>query len=144
MFSAATVVLGGALCGFVALLALALPLLEHYPLAEVADLKKGLTPMAKAGIEGAKLVIGAAASILPAIGAALAGIRFTADFDGKAARSSIMKLELADLRRELLTAAGLPDFARTSAALRKTSAAMAQDVGAFLAIYGRKPLTLPG
>lgn len=120
--------------------------IKAWPVASAMDLtlKKHLPDWAKAVVIWGKIVVGMVASIAPALGAALAGIRFTADFDGKAASSVEMGHALEAVRGEIAAVSAMPEFARSSAALRRTAEVLADDVGAFLAIFGRKPLTLPG
>lgn len=91
-----------------------------------------------------KLGVGVLAAALPTLGAALASIRFTADFDGKATRSLAMKHDLERARHTIDEAIHQQDFNTTRAALRETASILAEDVAAFQSLYGRKPLILPG
>lgn len=101
-------------------------------------------PRLTAGLYASKTAIGVLAAILPTIGAALTGIRFTADFDGKAERSAAMQHDLVALDKQLAAAEKQPDFDRTRDCLSETAGLLAEDVSAFLALYGRKQLTVPG
>ena len=84
------------------------------------------------------------AAVLPSVGAALEGIRFTADFSSKAKRSLNAAKDLERIEGELLAGMERPEFDRTRKLLIEVSGIMAEDLGAFLSLYGRKPLTLPG
>ena len=106
-------------------------LLAHYP-ASVRFALHYLKPL-----------ITIAAAALPTLGAALTGIRFTADFDGKAARSFVMKRELEDVAKLIDDAVKRQEFEATRHALRETARVMADDVSAFQSLYGRKALVLP-
>jgi hypothetical protein len=91
-----------------------------------------------------KAVAGGLAAILPTLGAALASIRFTADFDGKAARSEAIKHDLQAIGDTFDVVIEKQEFSATRAALLQTAAIIAEDVSAFQSLYGRKPLILPG
>jgi hypothetical protein len=119
----ATLLVGGALFA----LALALP--SHIWLRGTAEFAKPL--------------VGILAAALPAIGSALVGIRFTADFDGKAKRSAAMLGQLEVQHRVLEEAKARQDFVTTQDALLGTASLLAEDVQSFMALYGRKQLTLP-
>lgn len=88
--------------------------------------------------------VGFVAAALPTLGAALACIRFTADFEGKASRSRAMIADLETIKKTLCDAMKRQEFDYTSEALRQTARAMSDDVQAFLSLYGLKPLILPG
>lgn len=89
-------------------------------------------------------LVGFIAAALPTLGAALACIRFTADFEGKASRSRAMITDLETIEKSLCDAMKRQEFDYTSEALRQTARAMSDDVQAFLSLYGLKPLILPG
>jgi hypothetical protein len=95
-------------------------------------------------LDASKPWIGVVAAFAPTLGAALAGIRFTADFEGRAARSDGMRATLAMLREDLAEAAFAQDFNGTRAILQRTAAVLAEDVSAFNTLFGRRQLTLPG
>ena len=101
------------------------------------------TPLLQGAAELAKPLVGILAAALPAIGSALVGIRFTADFDGKAKRSAAMLDQLQEQRRMLEEAKARQDFVATQDALLGTASLLAEDVQSFMALYGRKQLTLP-
>ncbi|MBC7939781.1 MAG: hypothetical protein H7Z19_08475, partial [Chitinophagaceae bacterium] len=92
----------------------------------------------------AKPWVGFLAAAAPTIGAALVAIRFTADFAGQAQHSEEMVADLEDRQLELTAARQKQDFETTRAALLSTARLQAEDVEAFLALYGRKHLALPG
>lgn len=100
-------------------------------------------PVLAEWLKAAKPWIGLAAAGLPAIGAALLAIRFTADFDGEAARARAMIAEIEAQRRAIQAALGAEEFEATRAALLGTARLQAKDMAAFMAIFGRKRLTLP-
>jgi hypothetical protein len=144
LFKVTGAVLVAGLVGFAVIVLLAATQRQASLATVLFDLKSLLPDPAKVVLAGAKNMIGLIASLLPTLGAALAGIRFTADFDGKAVRSIEMAQDLEAVRVELEQVAAAPDYVRSRAALRKTAEVLAQDVRAFLSMYGRKPLTLPG
>jgi len=84
------------------------------------------------------------AAFFPTVGAALAGIRFMADFDGRAVRSRDMADALRDLGRRAAEGEEVQDFATTVGILRDLAATLSEDVKYFHAIYSRRELTLPG
>jgi hypothetical protein len=82
---------------------------------------------------------------LPALGAALAGIRVHADFEGSKGRSDVMRntlkvLEL-DYQRAMTQTINLDDTARLVLGAARE---MSEDVHAFQELHGRKRLVLPG
>lgn len=95
-------------------------------------------------VKTAKPWIGVIAASLPALGAALTGIRYQLDFDGKAASCQEMVDKLQALLDEIERAKEKQDFDTTRAAILKCSQVLAEDVDEFLSLYGRKQLTLPG
>lgn len=92
-----------------------------------------------------KVVVGGLAAVLPAFGAAIAGIRYTGEFEGSASRSDAMVAQLEDLVAAFEHAeAGKPDFELVRDLLTSTAEVMTQDQDAFWQLYGRRRLTLPG
>jgi len=85
-----------------------------------------------------------AAAGLPALGAAVSGIRVTGDFEGSERHSHRMLHELAALTEDYMAAtsrdAGLN---ATSELLIATARSMSEDLAAWQELYGRKRLTLP-
>jgi hypothetical protein len=81
-------------------------------------------------------------AVLPAIGAALYGIRMQGDFAGIAERSLITVKRLERLKR-VLESDGLA-FSRLQARLRQLSDIMLSDVARWRTTYQTRPLTLPG
>ncbi len=81
---------------------------------------------------------------LPALGAALAGIRVQGDFEGSRERSQTMLAELDRLADEYRTAESRRiDLEETAELLIATAQTMSEDVDAWQELYGRKRLTLP-
>jgi len=87
--------------------------------------------------------IGFFASLLPALGAAVSGIRFTGDFDGFAERSAETSEGLKALRESFQNARTRLSFDTTAAVLFETARLMGNDLLGWRALYGRKALTLP-
>jgi hypothetical protein len=81
---------------------------------------------------------------LPALGAALAGIRVQGDFEGSMERSAHTLDALEDLKEDykaaMNQASGLDD---TAELLISTARLMSEDLAAWQDLYGRKRLTLP-
>jgi hypothetical protein len=88
--------------------------------------------------------VGFFAAAAPALGAALTGIAFTADFDTRVRRSEAMIRELRDLEARFDQGISAPNYDDTIELLRRTDAIMSGDAQAFLDLYGRKELNLPG
>jgi hypothetical protein len=81
---------------------------------------------------------------LPALGAALAGIRVQGDFEGSRERSQTMIAALAKLARDYRTAESRRiDLDETAEMLIETAETMSEDLDAWQELYGRKRLTLP-
>ncbi len=81
---------------------------------------------------------------LPALGAALAGIRVQGDFEGSEERSEAMLAALDKLAQDYRTAEGRRiDLEETAEMLIATAQTMSEDVEAWQELYGRKRLTLP-
>jgi hypothetical protein len=80
---------------------------------------------------------------LPAIGAAMAGIRETGDFEGFAQRSAKTLAELVELKREFDVAKRRLRLESTGAVLLSTARVLTADLAAWQSIYGRKRLSLP-
>ncbi|HEX8165110.1 MAG TPA: hypothetical protein VF601_04890 [Beijerinckiaceae bacterium] len=87
--------------------------------------------------------VGILAALLPALGAAAAGIRFTGDFDGFAERSVETRHALQDLKANYAGALDRLEFDVTASVLAETARIMAADITGWRALYGRKHLTLP-
>lgn len=91
-----------------------------------------------------KLWFAAAAAFLPAFGAAMAGIRTMADFEGFAKRARATEGDLANLKtRFTALEAATPHLEETSALLLEMTETLSQDMQIWHALYGQKPLTLP-
>ena len=84
-------------------------------------------------------IIGAA---LPAIGAAIYGIRMQGDFAGIAERDATLAAELATIRGVIET--DLLDFDTLSRRVRRVSSLLTEDLGSWLQTYRARPLALPG
>ena len=103
----------------------------------IANFLDGLLSLAKSGM----IVLAAG---LPALGAALAGIRVQGDFDGTHERSSRMVGELSALEQDYDAAiARQPGLDATADMLIETARVMSEDLAAWQDLYGRKRLNLP-
>lgn len=81
---------------------------------------------------------------LPALGAALAGIRVQGDFESSRERSLAMLAQLDRLAEDYRTAESRQiDLEETARLLIETAQTMSGDVDAWQELYGRKRLTLP-
>lgn len=81
---------------------------------------------------------------LPALGAAVAGIRVHGDFEGSAERSARMAKELEWLKADYEGAIARGVILNESAEmLIKTAGVMSEDLDVWQALYGRKRLALP-
>ena len=81
---------------------------------------------------------------LPALGAAVAGIRVHGDFEGSAERSARMVKELEWLTADYEGAIARGVILNESAEmLIKTAGVMSEDLDVWQALYGRKRLALP-
>jgi hypothetical protein len=84
------------------------------------------------------------AAWLPALGAALAGIRVQGDFESSRDRSEAMLDALEELAQDYRTAESRRiDLEETARLLIVTAQTMSEDVEAWQELYGRKRLTLP-
>jgi hypothetical protein len=83
------------------------------------------------------------AAFLPALGAALAGIRETGDFEGFADRSAKTVVALQDLRRDIPVVRRTLSLDDTGGVLISLASILAEDRAAWQSIYGRKRLHLP-
>lgn len=95
-----------------------------------------------------KPIVSVAAAGLPAIGAALSGIRAQGDFEGSARRSAATERELAAIERAIAAAdddgtGTPPDLARATDLLLDAARVMVSDVGAWRHLYVGKLLSLP-
>ncbi|MBO9518205.1 MAG: hypothetical protein J7493_09075 [Porphyrobacter sp.] len=87
-------------------------------------------------------LVTAVTAVLPAMGAALYGIRMQGDFAGIADRSTVTVKRLQRLQRAL--EADGPDFDLLSARLRRLREIALTDVAHWRTTYQARPLTLPG
>ncbi len=83
------------------------------------------------------------AAFFPAAGSALAGIRFMADFDGKAMRSLQMTKTLQSVAQRAETAAETQDYNATRRVLGDLAVTLSEDVNLFRTTYSRRELVLP-
>jgi hypothetical protein len=83
------------------------------------------------------------AAFFPAAGSALAGIRFMADFDGKAMRSLQMTKTLQLLAQRAENAAEKQDYNATRLVLGDLAVTLSEDVNLFRTTYSRRELVLP-
>lgn len=81
-------------------------------------------------------------AVLPAMGAALYGIRMQGDFNGVAERSHVTAARLDTLRRGLL--ADPLEFPRLQSRLRRLAEVMLADLSHWRTTYQARPLDLPG
>jgi hypothetical protein len=89
-------------------------------------------------------VVAVMTAFLPSLGAALAGIRFTGDFEGFAERSADTGAELDLLKERYALALERLDFDLTVDVVIEVARIMAVDFNGWTALYSRKRLTLPG
>ncbi len=95
-------------------------------------------------VDFGKLLVVLAAAGLPAIGAALAGIREQGDFDGAKERSLRMTGQLIELKKQYEAALNRqPRLNKTAEMLIETARVMSEDLAAWQELYGRKRLNLP-
>jgi hypothetical protein len=87
--------------------------------------------------------VGFFAAFLPTLGSALAGIRFTGDFEGKATQSETMAKALQAFHARADVLKGRCDWATTRTFLLDLEALLSEDVAQFHSNYGRQPLALP-
>jgi hypothetical protein len=81
---------------------------------------------------------------LPALGAALAGIRAHGDFEGSKQRSQRMVAELSEFLDDYDAAISRrSQLEGTAEILIETARVMSEDLAAWQELYGRKRLTLP-
>jgi hypothetical protein len=81
-------------------------------------------------------------ALLPAVGAAIYGIRMQGDFAGIAENSEVTARRLTRLQRAVQT--DPPDFQRLAARVRRLADIMLADVERWRLTYQTRPLTLPG
>ncbi|MDP1026852.1 hypothetical protein Q5H91_06485 [Sphingomonas sp. KR1UV-12] len=79
---------------------------------------------------------------LPAIGAAIYGIRMQGDFAGAAERNSVLAKQLVELRR--IVADEPPGFDGLRRLIRRTAELLTADVSQWLRTTRARPLSLPG
>jgi len=99
-------------------------------------------PMGLVGPVGVTEVVTALTAALPAVGAALYGIRMQGDFAGVAYRAHVTAQRLDRLQRALSD--DPLDYARISARLRSLADIMLTDVAHWRTTYQTRPLALPG
>ena len=93
-----------------------------------------------------KPIVSIAAAGLPALGAALSGIRAQGDFEGFAQRSATTHHELTEVEQQIGALLAAPDQIDLKAAtdvLLAATRVMAKDVSAWQQLYVSKRLTLP-
>lgn len=83
------------------------------------------------------------AALLPALGAAVFGIRETGDFEGFAKRAARTAEKLAELKADIVKARRKLSLELTTATLLAAAQILSEDVGAWQSVYGRKQLSLP-
>lgn len=83
------------------------------------------------------------AALLPALGAALAGIRDTGDFHGFAHRSVRTVTALKNVELDLITAKHVVSLDDTNSVLVATAEVLTEDLAAWQSLYSGKRLTLP-
>ncbi len=83
------------------------------------------------------------AALLPVWGAAIAGIRFTGDFEGFAGRSKETSYRLERMKANYDRAIDRVDFDMTAETLRDTARVMTEDLSGWQSLYALKRLTLP-
>ena len=99
-------------------------------------------PMTFGGTIGLTEIVTALTAAMPAVGAALYGIRMQGDFAGVADRSDATVARLERLKRALKD--DPLDYARLIARLRRLTDIMLVDVEHWRTTYQARPLTLPG
>ncbi|WP_429925442.1 DUF4231 domain-containing protein (plasmid) [Agrobacterium vitis] len=90
-----------------------------------------------------KAFVGFFGAALPALGAALSGIRFTGEFETLGSRSEAMAFSLFDLRRRYGELIRTPDFDHSAATLMETAAILSADIDDWKTLYTHKRLSLP-
>jgi hypothetical protein len=80
---------------------------------------------------------------LPAVGAALGGIKFTGEFRSTALRSTAMVSAIDDLEERYDAMLRGTKFKDARRLLLSTASVLAEDINAFRAIFGQRNLTLP-
>ncbi|MGA9824628.1 MAG: hypothetical protein WBQ53_07275 [Methylocystis sp.] len=80
---------------------------------------------------------------LPAVGAALGGIKFTGEFRSTALRSTAMVNAIDDLEEHYDAMLRGTKFKDARRLLLSTASVLAEDINAFRAIFGQRNLTLP-
>lgn len=90
-----------------------------------------------------KVTVGVLAAALPALGAALSGIRFTGEFETFAGRSQAMAMALFDLRKDYAALARAPDFDHATGVVLETAAILSSDIEDWKTLYTHKRLSLP-
>lgn len=82
-------------------------------------------------------------AVLPAVGAALSGIRSTGEFEVFAERSRETAEALSRCRDRCVAAALAPTLEQTHGALAELAEVLSEDMGEWRALYRRKQLALP-
>lgn len=106
---------------------------------KMLSLRFGAAELLAVHLGNAATIIGAA---LPAIGAAIYGIRMQGDFAGTAARSGELRDQLTAVRA-LLASEPLV-FDTLAARARRVTGLLTSDVASWIQTYQAKPLALPG
>jgi hypothetical protein len=88
-------------------------------------------------------IVIAIAAFLPALGAALAGIRETGDFGKVAERSAKTATALKELHQEVARAKRELALDETGDVLLSTAQVLTEDLAAWQSVYGHKRLELP-
>jgi len=88
-------------------------------------------------------ITGCAAAILPAVGAALTGIRYALDLETKAERHAEMADLLRHLNDEFSKAEAEPRWSSTRDALGSLEELLIKDINLFQSNYARRVLTVP-
>ena len=83
------------------------------------------------------------AAFLPALAAALAGIRETGDFRKVSARSTKTSADLLELQQQAARARSNLALAQTGDILLSTARVLTEDLAAWQSVYGQKRLELP-
>ena len=82
-------------------------------------------------------------ALLPAMGAATAGVRFTGDFEEFAERSRETAERLSRLASDYDRAVDRVEFELTADTFAETARIMAEDLSDWRSLYARKKLSLP-
>jgi hypothetical protein len=129
--------------------------LKHHPIRGIVGLphdpallpspQQVLSRIEKLGrfLIGAKTLVTFATAFLPALGAALAGIRETGDFGRFSERSIKTAASLEATQRDLGLASRKLSLDATGSVLLSTAQVLTEDLAAWQSVYGHKRLDLP-